>query len=181
MPVINMVPQDLTDLVIQGEQMRAAAVVAPVSGPLVAGAQSYAPMVGSDPVQPIEVLRSPFDQTMVASNAVISTPCGALVPLDIGRHVLEDFVQSAERFAVTSVTRDSAGTPLAGCRVLMLEQGQLAVTGSPVVGETISDGSGNYTINVPGRTGYQAIAYKAGSPDVAGISVVPLTDVLSIG
>ena len=74
------------------------------------------------------------------------------------------------------VTVDEARVPLGNCRVVIFDVGQLAVTGSPVVAETMSDGSGNYSVAVPGPTALQAIAYKPGSPDVAGITradVVP--------
>ena len=48
-----------------------------------------------------------------------------------------------------------------------------------MVAETISDGSGNYSVEVPMNTAYQATGYKAGAPDVAGITrndIVPVSN-----
>ena len=89
--------------------------------------------------------------------------------------LINNFVQNTARFQITGVTRDSAGTALGTCRVVMLEVGRIAKGEMPVVAETISDGSGNYTIEVALNTAHQGIAYKDGSPDVAGISIDGLT------
>jgi hypothetical protein len=68
------------------------------------------------------------------------------------------------------VTKDGTGAALGGCRVVVFETGRIAKDGAPIIAETISDGSGNYSVEVPGNKAYQAIAYKPGSPDVAGVT-----------
>ena len=198
MPVILAVAQDPTDLVLQGEEMRAAAMIGqdvpiwpiiaadnkqlPLSAQtLVAGEQIYQPMIGGYPPASCEVLRSPFGGTMVGANGQIATPCGALVDHGVGLRLMDAFVEHSGRFAVTGVTRDSTGAALGTCRVVMLETGRIATGGAPIVGETISDSSGNYSIEVPGNTAFEAIAYKEGSPDRAGGTVQRITDIVQIG
>jgi len=75
------------------------------------------------------------------------------------------------RFILSGVTYDQLGTiPVAGCRVLILEAGALAQgTSTVVLAETVSDGSGNYSVQVPGRS-VQVHVYLPGSPDRAGVS-----------
>lgn len=207
MPVIWDKLKDPTDLVIQGEQFRVAAIGSAIGSQwpmidnppeylplspqvLVAGEQNILNMTGSYPVPPREILGDPFSDTLVRNNAMISTPCGALIPIPIGLRLFDSFVESTARFTLTGVTRDSAGTALGNCRVVVHETGRLAVSNPPpiqfysagnpnpatwgstasMVGETISDGSGNYSVPVPMNTAYQATGYKAGSPDVAGIT-----------
>lgn len=205
MPVITWLVPDPTDLVIQGEELRLNAlggsVLASQLGPLqaakverfaagcsplileiaengivVAGDQGYAPM--HPDFTPYHCrLRSRFQRSMIAVNAVICTPCGTIVPFDAGLSgmLINNFVQNTARWQIVGVTRDSAGTALGICRVVMLELGRIAVGEMPIVAETTSDGSGNYTIEVALNTAHQAISYKDGSPDVAGISVDSLT------
>jgi hypothetical protein len=189
MPVIIYVPPDPTDFVIQGESFRSEAVLQPINNvispflaysgePLnsiiVAGLQDYPPMQPAFAVRHAR-LRSPFDGSMIGANAVICTPCGAVYPVDIGNHLMDEYVGATSRWQITGVTRDNAGATLGNCRVVMLEVSRIAVGETPVVAETISDGSGNYTIEVALNTAHQGIAYKDGSPDVAGISIDTLT------
>jgi hypothetical protein len=205
MPVINWIPPDPTDLILAGEEMRLNAlggsVLASQLGPLQAAkverfAGSCSPLIleiaenmlviaddqGYAPMHPDFTpyhsrLRSRFQRSMIANNAVICTPCGAIYPFDTGLsgQLINNFVQNTARFQITGVTRDSAGATLGNCRVVMLEVARISVNGTPVVAETISDGSGNYTIEVALNTAHQGIAYKDGSPDVAGISIDTLT------
>lgn len=68
---------------------------------------------------------------------------------------------------LSGVTRDSAGAVLAGCVVDMFR-----TTDDVLVGATISDGAGVYTLPVSGPGGpFYLVAYKVGVPDVAGTSV----------
>lgn len=196
MPVIRSVPQDPTDLVISGEQFRATAIQDGIhigNAPVMTSVffeddEGYilhqAPVLVADDLSPLtvqitpprEALRNPFAGTMIGSNIGVCTPCGAIYPHGIGAHLMNSFfVQNSARWQIVGVTRDSAGSPLGNCRVVMLEIARIAVNGAPVVGETVSDGSGNYTIEVWGNTAHQGIAYKDGSPDVAGISIDTLT------
>lgn len=82
---------------------------------------------------------------------------------------------STERWAISGTTRDSGGTPLGSCRVVALDVGQLQPGGVTYVAEVVSDGGGLFSITVPQNTDYQLIAYKPGSPDVAGISLASIT------
>jgi hypothetical protein len=92
--------------------------------------------------------------------------------MQIGQHLLDSFLESAVRWAVTGTTYlDTESTPLAGCRVVVFNVGQLAVGQAPIVAEAISDGSGNFSIEVPQNTGYEMWAYKPGAPDVGGITI----------
>jgi len=177
---------------IPGEQMRSQALAAPVelSGqtpmlagamepipalPMVAGEQGYAPTVGGYPVPPLGILRDPFAGSMLGNNAVICTPCGAMVQVPYGVRIMDGYNGSARRWTLSGITKDSAGAALAACRVVVLETGRLARDGAPVVAETISNGSGLYSVEVPMNVAYQAIAYKPGSPDVAGITRCDVT------
>lgn len=214
MPVILVTPQDPTHLLVQGEQMRAAALQTLVNAywPIVtddetdgtmplspnvvlAGMQTYDPMMVLYSTS-TDVLMSQFDGSRVSNHACISTATGALVPVETGRKcLLNNFVQATNRFTLSGVSRDSTGAALGNCRVVLYETGRIAVDGlthaqmpsagnpekveadteSPVVAEMISDGSGNFSFNTPMNTAYQITGYKAGSPDVAGITVNTLT------
>ena len=82
------------------------------------------------------------------------------------------FEGDSRRFKITGITKDSAGTPVGGCRVVAYETATMGYgLSNSVDGETVSDGSGNYSIDVSSNPiTYTVIAYKAGSPDVAGIT-----------
>lgn len=67
---------------------------------------------------------------------------------------------------IAGVTKDSTGTPLGGCTVQLFR-----TWNGELVRQTISDGSGNYTLTAPGTGPFYVMAYKAGSPDVAGTTV----------
>lgn len=70
---------------------------------------------------------------------------------------------------VTGVTQDAVGTAVASANVAALQQ----TTNIPVATGVVSDGSGNYTINVD--SGYGAVYLKcdkAGSPNIQGVSDV---------
>ena len=66
--------------------------------------------------------------------------------------------------ALTGITRDSALAPLAGCRVDLCQ-------GNIIKQSITSDGSGNFTFLNPGSGPFFLVAYKPGSPDVAGTTV----------
>lgn len=76
-------------------------------------------------------------------------------------------------FSITGVTRDSTGVALGSCVVDMFQTG-----GDIFVTTTTSDGSGNFTLATPNNSGtFYLVAYKPGSPDVAGTTVNTLTAV----
>lgn len=73
---------------------------------------------------------------------------------------------STKTETISGVTRDSNGSALGSCVV------QLFRTPSDVlVCEKVSDVSGNYLFENPGSGPFYIVAYKQGSPDVAGTSV----------
>jgi hypothetical protein len=69
---------------------------------------------------------------------------------------------------ISGITKDQNSTPLGSC-VLNL----FLTSNNTLVASTTSDGSGNYTLTFNATiTGpFYIVAYKAGSPDVAGTSV----------
>lgn len=196
MPIILSSPQDPTDIVIQGGSLL------DTQNPQRAPESYWSPLVIDPPdrlpIVPQTVLReeqwfgmidtyslgwSPRipEQAIekgIRANACLCTPTGAIIPVLLGHQWFwNDIGQTTVRFQLTGVTKDSAGAALGNCRVVALETGRIQTDGAPVVGETTSDGSGNYTLNVPMNTAYQAIAYKPGVPDVAGITRSDVTPV----
>ena len=86
------------------------------------------------------------------------------------------------RYYLSGTSRDSAGSPLASCTITVLRMetsppylGNIYSQAYIIEGTTTSDGSGNYTVNVSMGNLFQILFYKAGSPDVAGITVNNLT------
>lgn len=79
---------------------------------------------------------------------------------------------AASNRAITGVSRDSTGTILGLCVV------DLFVTATDqMVYSVTSDASGNFSFGNPGTGPFYIVAYKTGSPDVAGTTVntlVPL-------
>jgi len=74
-------------------------------------------------------------------------------------------------YTISGVTRDSTGVALAGCTVEIYETTDAQ---NRLVGDTISDANGNYSINVNGpdtAKAFFAVAYKAGSPDTSGTTI----------
>lgn len=68
--------------------------------------------------------------------------------------------------ALTGITYDSTNVVLGLCRVELFQTG-----GDMTTRETTSDAAGNYSFSNPGSGPFYVVAYKAGSPDVAGTSV----------
>ena len=67
---------------------------------------------------------------------------------------------------IIGVTRNSSGAVLASCNL------DLFITGSDQLAmRTVSDAGGNFTFPNPGTGPFYIVAYKAGSPDVAGTTV----------
>lgn len=73
---------------------------------------------------------------------------------------------------ITGVTRDSSGNPLGNCSL------DLYMTGADMIArQGQSDASGNFTFSNPGSGPFYIVAYKVGSPDVAGTTVNTLVAV----
>jgi hypothetical protein len=66
---------------------------------------------------------------------------------------------------IAGVSRDSAGAILGNCKVSLLQSGGLIL-----VAETTSDASGNYAFDNPGSGPFLVLGYKAGSPNVDGVT-----------
>lgn len=77
---------------------------------------------------------------------------------------------SSQNDFITGVTRDSTGVVLAGCTVDLFR-----TPNDACVASTVSDQSGNYSFANPGSGPFFLVAYKAGSPDVAGTTVNTVT------
>lgn len=184
MPIIRPIPSDPTDLVLQGEQMRVSVLDEPVlSAGLVGGVSvnagfsslvpdedAFLPMNSLIEINRLSIRRQKNSNLQVRTNAGIATPCGGWIPLDY-TPLINPFMQASVLWFITGVTKDSTQAPLGNCRVVGLETGRIENENIQAeVGETISDGSGNYTLPVPMNTAYQLTGYKAGSPDVAGIT-----------
>jgi len=68
--------------------------------------------------------------------------------------------------AVVGITRDSTGAVLGSCAV------NLFLTGGGILkAATVSDAAGDYRFDQPGSGPFYLVAYKSGSPDVAGTTV----------
>lgn len=70
------------------------------------------------------------------------------------------------RLAFVGVTRDSYGSPLAGCTVRCF-----LTSTCELVSTVISDGNGAYAATTPYAGGHFLTVHKTASPDVAGASV----------
>lgn len=67
-------------------------------------------------------------------------------------------------FRISGVTRDSLGSPLAGCSVALYRTAD-----DRLVDRVVSDAGGAYAFTSPSvPTAYYVVAYKAGGGDVAG-------------
>jgi hypothetical protein len=83
--------------------------------------------------------------------------------------LIQNLVGDSKVFRISGVTYNNTGlATVAGCRIVAICSCSLGA-GKPgyTVAETVSDGSGNYAINVTSRD-VQVFAYKAGSPDLVG-------------
>jgi len=66
-------------------------------------------------------------------------------------------------YLITGVTRDVTGAALASCPIVLFRTAD-----NSIAAQTTSDASGNYLVNASPALTHYAVAYKAGSPDVAG-------------
>lgn len=183
MPVIRYIPPDPTDRVLMGEQLRQA-VLDPnnvdvasagllMGGPLLSGfpalvsdEDAFPPMNSMCEIGRLSVRRSKNGVLQVRANAGISTPCGAWVTKP-WPPLLRMTVGGYARYSLSGVSRDSSGVALGGCTV------KVFLTGNDTKQfETISDGSGNWSIDVGANPGpFYYVEYKVGSPDRAGTSI----------
>lgn len=194
MPCLTPLIDDLAPLIVQGDAMRDALVAVaplplasayavltsgePMNGSALLPASTYAPMHADMAWGGgVEVLFDPMANP-VLGNSVIACPDGSALNVLDGDMPLTgaQFLQTTTvRWLLTVQTQSSDASALANVRVVVLDIGQLAVTGMPVVAEALSDGSGNVVIGVPQNTAYLVVAYKSGTVDVAGTSAQTLS------
>jgi hypothetical protein len=87
---------------------------------------------------------------------------------------------SNARFVISGVTRGSTGSPLGGCNVIAMSTEEMAVARDPdavIVDIEVSDANGAFALQVPRNVAHMLVGYKAGSPDVAGVTVNTLQPV----
>lgn len=78
----------------------------------------------------------------------------------------------ALRTALTGVSRDSTGAALGACQIMAFR-----TVDKLLVGETISDGSGNWSLDLLVTGPFFLVEYKDGGTPVAGTSLNTLTPV----
>lgn len=79
-------------------------------------------------------------------------------------------VAAEQHPTISGTTKDSAGAALGNCDVVLFR-----TQDDSKASETQSDASGNYRMDASTALQHYAVAYKAGSPDVAGTTVNTLT------
>lgn len=105
--------------------------------------------------------------------------------LSPSQFTVESISRKPIRYLISGQTLTNLGAPLGNCVVSIFQ----TISGTTpesepkgrLVGSTVSDSNGNYSIEVqadPAMT-FQAVAYLPGSPDVAGITVNTLTPIAS--
>lgn len=184
MPIILPGIADPSEWILPGEQMRAPTqdrepakdqVLLGFAGPTGFGStvpdeDAFAPMNSFVEGSRLSTRRLKTGILHMRVNAGIATPCGAWVFLDWSP-LLSPNLWATERWQIAGATKDSTGSALAGCRVIVNKTSRLSIDGiEAATAETVSDGSGNYAVEVPLNMTYQLTAYKVGSPDVAGVS-----------
>lgn len=74
-------------------------------------------------------------------------------------------IGAAVNYALTGISADENGAALAACGVFVFHDGNQSF-----IGQTVSDGGGNWTL-YPGQSGpFWVREYKAGAPNRAGTS-----------
>lgn len=113
----------------------------------------------------------------VALSGLLNTSTASVLPFEFGQQVLDGPI-SYQVFTLTGTTVNSLGVPVPGCRVIAYQSGLRYVGGAPIIAETISDGSGVFSMLLR-NIDYQLTAYIEGSPDRAGITKQNITPVVS--
>ena len=120
---------------------------------------AYYPLLGATSPEP-DLMRG---QNLTVTGATASAHCRILVPAHLYAETLHLIFR-----AITGITKSISGTPIGGCTVKLFRTSDDAKLAT-----TTSDGSGNYAFTVTGgaTTTYYVLAYKPGSPDLAGTTV----------
>jgi len=132
-------------------------------------------------------LARPIPMPEMALMGIVKNMTNTLLPASFQQRCTIDYGTDNDaitQWFIRGVTKNSSGTPIGGCRVVLFISGRIGVVtvpdkdANPVIAETVSDASGNYSIQVNKSIYYQAMAYLAGSPDVAGLTVNTLVPVV---
>lgn len=112
---------------------------------------------------------------MIAGRTPILFKLRVLRCLDVGEDGVGPWLGSVPlpvlpTVTLAGVTRDNTGAVLPNCEVELYRRDQDQTFGI-FVARAVSDGSGNFSFVVGPGQQYQHIAYLAGSPDRAGISL----------
>ena len=118
----------------------------------------------------------------IKNSGIIKNLTAPILPKSFGQHMMEYYTETSQKYMITGVTRDGAGNPLGGCRVVVFQTNKITSNtdqySNPYEGETVSDGGGNYSIQMDSNEIFQIIAYLPGSPDVAGITINTITPIV---
>jgi hypothetical protein len=180
------VPQEPTNLVIEGEQLRQESYVQATdpARSVMAGFQTQTLLSFAAPVFDEEDFSPPMINLVatvdsrvsdvvgrgVRANAGVACTSGAWLPVRANECLAQTMSARPgawERLSLVGVSRDSSGVALGTCTV------KVFLTGNDVKQfETVSDASGNWSIDVGANPGpFYYNAYKVGSPDRAGTSI----------
>jgi hypothetical protein len=125
-------------------------------------------------VPDFEQVAPPLPRREIERSGLLKRLATVLLPGDFGGSMMESFVESTMRWFLAGVTRDSASAALSNCTVVAMRSDQIQFNedpaGNPVVYVTVSDGSGNFEVQVSSKVPHQLTGYKVGAPDVAGIT-----------
>jgi hypothetical protein len=182
MPVIRYVPQDPTDMVLQGEQLRQS-ILDPNNipdyaigvmqgnptlnglGSLVTDEDEFTPMNSYCEIGMLSVRRAKNGLMQCRANAGISTPCGAWISNDWSP-LLRNTVGGHEQYFLSGVSRDSNGSALANCTVKIFR-----TINDTKMWELTSAADGTWSIQVSEPGPFYYVEYKVGPPDLAGTSL----------
>jgi hypothetical protein len=114
----------------------------------------------------------------ISKSGLIKNSTLPILPTTFGQHIMEYYTESTQKWFISGITMNSSGVPIGGCRIVVLQTNKLSynsdVYANPVIGETISDGNGNYSLQVDYEN-FQILAYLPGSPDLAGVTINTVT------
>lgn len=160
----SLLPQDSTGALMTVDDVLGYAE--PAKDYLVAGSSPLAALPGASNIRSEVVL-----------SGALKTTTASVLPSEFGQ-VVQNLPVSYQVFTLTGTTVDSTGTPVAGCRVIAYQSGLRYVQGAPIIAETISDGSGVFSMLLR-NIDYQLVAYKEGSPDLGGLTRQDATPVVA--
>jgi hypothetical protein len=117
----------------------------------------------------------------ISRSGIIKNTTLPILPTTVGQHMMEYYTESTQKWFISGATMNSSGVPIGGCRIVVLQTNKIGYNpdaySNPVIGETISDGDGNYSIQVDYES-FQVLAYLPGSPDLAGVTINTITPTL---